>query len=85
MGAITHLPSFRHLLASSLILSVILILITGLGWAQESKIQGIVTDETGGVIPGVEVTVSHIETGRERKVGQSWVSQRFRRSNKTAS
>lgn len=35
-------------------------------WAQESSIQGVVTDESGAVVPGVEVTVTHLATGVTR-------------------
>ena len=35
----------------------------GLGYAQDSVVNGVVTDSTGGVLPGVTVTAQHIATG----------------------
>ena len=37
------------------------------GRAQDSRISGTVSDSTGGVIPGVEVTVSNLDTGVSRQ------------------
>ncbi|MCC7417710.1 MAG: TonB-dependent receptor [Acidobacteria bacterium] len=36
--------------------------------AQTTQIQGAITDETGGVLPGVNVTLTHTETGTSRVV-----------------
>ena len=44
----------------------VLLLVSTTGWAQDSTISGTVTDSTGRVIPGVEVTVTHLDTGVSR-------------------
>jgi hypothetical protein len=35
----------------------------GVGYAQESTFSGTVTDSTGGVLPGVTVTATNVESG----------------------
>ena len=32
-------------------------------WAQEATLGGVVTDSTGGVLPGVTITATHTATG----------------------
>ena len=54
-------------LKSIFLLVAILGLASTTGRAQDSRISGTVTDATGGVIPGVEVTVTHLETGVSRQ------------------
>ncbi len=54
-------------LKSIFILAAILLLASATGWAQDARIQGTVTDSTGGVIPGVEVTVTNLSTGVSRQ------------------
>ncbi len=54
-------------LKSSFALVTILLLASATGWAQDSRISGTVTDSTGGVIPGVEVTVTNLATGASRQ------------------
>ncbi|MDA2928967.1 TonB-dependent receptor [Acidobacteria bacterium AH-259-O06] len=46
------------------------LLATSLSLAQDSGIQGAVTDETGAVIPGAEVTVTNLQTG----IGQTVIT-----------
>ena len=41
----------------------VFLLTIGITLAQDSRISGTVTDATGGVIPGVEVKVTHLDTG----------------------
>ncbi len=55
-------------LTSLFVLVAILVLASATGWAQDSKVSGRVTDSTGGVIPGVEVTVTNMDTGVSRQV-----------------
>ena len=44
----------------------ILLLASTTGFAQRARILGTVTDSSGGVIPGVEVTVTNLATGVSR-------------------
>jgi outer membrane receptor protein involved in Fe transport len=44
------------------------VLVTGLGWAQESTLQGVVTDQSKAVIPGVEISLTNVDTKATRKV-----------------
>ncbi|MDA2934226.1 TonB-dependent receptor [Acidobacteria bacterium AH-259-D05] len=48
----------------------VLLLVSGIAWAQVTTgtISGTVSDETGGVLPGVEVTVTNTDTGGVRAV-----------------
>ena len=55
-------------LKSIFVLAAILLLASATGWAQDSRISGTVTDSTGGIIPGVEVTVTNLDTGVSRQV-----------------
>ena len=55
-------------LKSIFVLAAILLLASATGWAQDSRISGTVTDTTGGIIPGVEVTVTNLDTGVSRQV-----------------
>lgn len=50
------------------LLSVLLVLGNAQIWAQDSQIQGVISDETKAVIPGAEVVVTHIRTGVQKKV-----------------
>ena len=54
-------------LKSIFLLVGILLLASATGLAQDARIQGTVTDSTGGVIPGVEVTVTNLSTGVSRQ------------------
>jgi len=38
----------------------------GMAQTTTAKISGVVTDETGGVLPGAQVTVTNVETGVKR-------------------
>ena len=50
-------------LKSYLFILLLVCLLAGTtGLAQESEIQGVLTDQTGGVIPGVEITVTNLAT-----------------------
>ena len=55
-------------LKSRFSLPAVLLLVSATGWAQDSRISGTVTDATGGVIPGVEVAVTNLDTGVSRQV-----------------
>ncbi len=48
----------------------ILLLVSGVAWAQVTTgaISGTVSDETGGVLPDVEVVITHVDTGATRSV-----------------
>ena len=49
----------------------VLVLSAGTGWAQAiagSQVSGVVKDATGGVLPGVEVTITKTDTGAVRTV-----------------
>ena len=48
------------------VLLAVLLLVSATGWAQDSTISGTVTESTGRVIPGVEVTVTNLDTGVSR-------------------
>lgn len=52
------------------VISVLLTLFLPKGMAQVTTgtISGTVEDETGGVIPGADVVITHVETGRTRTV-----------------
>lgn len=52
----------KEILTFALTLSVLV----GVGWAQQSTggIQGVLRDQTGSILPGVDVTVTEIRTGR---------------------
>ncbi len=39
-----------------------------LGQATSASIFGVVQDSTGAVLPGAEVTVTHVDTGRSRVI-----------------
>ena len=54
-------------LKSIFVLVAILLLASATGWAQDARILGTVSDTTGGVIPGVEVTVTNLATGVSRQ------------------
>ena len=54
-------------LQSIFVLVAIFLLASATGWAQDARISGTVTDSTGGVIPGVEVTVTNLGTGVTRQ------------------
>src|SRR6266581_3306947 len=46
------------------ILAIIAVLSLPLsGYAQEASISGTITDQTGGVLPGVTITATHVDTG----------------------
>ena len=48
---------------------VFFIVTSGVVWAQATaQISGTVTDPTGAVLPGVEVAVTHVDTGLTRTV-----------------
>ena len=49
---------------------MVLLLLTGVVWAQVSRgtITGIVTDPSGAAVPGVAITITNIETGVANKV-----------------
>ena len=52
----------------SIFVLVAIVLLAGVtGWAQDSRISGTVTDTSGGVIPGVDVTVTNLDTGVARQ------------------
>ena len=53
---------YRHVLAITLALSAI--------WGQTgtSRIRGVITDTSGGVVPGASVTVTHESTGLQRSI-----------------
>ncbi len=60
-------------LKSIFLLVVVLGLASTTGRAQDSRISGRVADSTGGVIPGVEVTVTNLDTGVSRQaVTDDW-------------
>ena len=48
----------------------ILLLVSGVAWAQVTTgaISGTVSDETGGVLPGVEIQITQVDTGGTRSV-----------------
>lgn len=50
------------------LLLVLLVLWGSRALAQDSQIQGVISDETKAVIPGAEVIVTHIRTGVQKKV-----------------
>ena len=53
----------RFGVARWLVIVAVLLAVPGAGFAQEATITGIVTDATGGVLPGVTVTAVHEATG----------------------
>jgi Carboxypeptidase regulatory-like domain/TonB-dependent Receptor Plug Domain len=52
-----------------LLLSAVLVISSGLNWAQDAtgRIAGTVTDSTGAVVPGVQITITNISTAVSRK------------------
>ena len=54
------------LIARGLILLLAAALACGTVWAQDADVFGTVTDQQGGVVPGVEVTITHKGTGATR-------------------
>lgn len=54
----------------TIIVACVLIVISSVAWAQMTTagLSGTVTDETGGLLPGVEITVTNVDTGRTRSV-----------------
>ena len=61
-----HRGPFSGLLKGALCLLTVFSL-AATGWAQHSRISGTVTDSSGGVIPGVAVNVTHLDTGVSRQ------------------
>lgn len=59
-----------HIRSTAVVLSAALLVLTlgsGAAWAQATaQISGTVRDQDGGVLPGVDVTVLHAETGLTR-------------------
>src|SRR6266850_4727647 len=52
---------------SALFLVVVLVIASGSVWAQATaQIGGTVRDQSGAVLPGVEITATHIDTGISR-------------------
>src|SRR5438128_9179380 len=60
-------PMFRGVVAFLLVLSLVS-LAGAQGQAINGAIEGTVTDESGGVLPGVVVTVTNVDTGETRSV-----------------
>ena len=60
------MPHFKHLNP----VLIVLLLLAGAAWAQVSRgtITGIVTDPSGGVVPGVAITITNIGTGVANQV-----------------
>ena len=61
------MTTWRTILSAGLIW----LLAAGTGWAQSvagSQVSGVVKDSSGGVLPGVEVTITKIDTGTVRTV-----------------
>ena len=53
----------RFGVARWLVIVAVLLAVPAAGFAQEATITGVVTDATGGVLPGVTVTAVHEATG----------------------
>ena len=53
-----------------IIFTVVILLVSGVAWSQvtRGRISGTVSDETGALIPGVEVTATNVDTGGTRTV-----------------
>ncbi|SVE45459.1 uncharacterized protein METZ01_LOCUS498313, partial [marine metagenome] len=53
-----------------IIFAVVIFLVSGVAWSQvtRGRISGTVSDETGALIPGVEVTATNVDTGGTRTV-----------------
>ena len=61
------MTTWRTILGAGLIW----VLAAGTGWAQAvagSQVSGVVKDSSGGVLPGVEVTITKTDTGTARTV-----------------
>src|SRR5712691_10826072 len=59
----------EHLVKGTLLGSLILILTCTVAWAQSTaQINGTVKDQSGAVLPGVEVTVTQTDTGLKRSI-----------------
>src|SRR5882672_1355509 len=43
--------------------TLVILLFPLAAYAQEASISGTITDQTGGVLPGVTITATHVETG----------------------
>ena len=56
----------QRILMIALVVSMACLVGVGQAWAQTSSLQGTVTDESGGVIPGADITVTNPETGEIR-------------------
>jgi len=58
------------MLKKGIILAFVIIFVSSVGWTQvtRGRISGTVSDETGALIPGVEVMVTNIDTGGTRNV-----------------
>ena len=56
----------------------------GMAQTVTGTIQGTVTDTSGGVLPGVTVTVTHVDTGTERAVVTNEAGLYTRRSSRSA-
>ena len=58
----------RRIVFGVLSLLLVTVLGSGMAWSQgTAQISGMVKDQTGAVLPGVEVTVTQAETGATRK------------------
>ncbi len=55
---------------TTIIVACVLIAISSVAWAQVStgRISGTVSDETGALIPGVDITATNVDTGRTRSL-----------------
>jgi hypothetical protein len=42
---------------------ILTLLLAGVGWSQEARVSGRVTDKTGAVVPDAKVAITNTETG----------------------
>src|SRR6187397_633686 len=66
-GEVAKVSTWRTFIGAALVW----VLAAGTGWAQAvagSQVSGVVKDSSGGVLPGVEVTITKTDTGTARTV-----------------
>jgi hypothetical protein len=53
---------------TTIVVAFVLIVISSMAWAQVStgRVSGTVSDDTGALIPGAEITITNVDTGRTR-------------------
>ena len=67
----TSIMPVIRLITGAIAAALVCLVAAGTGWAQAvagSQVSGVVRDSSGGVLPGVEVTITKTDTGAPRTV-----------------